>query len=317
MPPHNPLVDTFTSFFVDPNGCFQVPENIGQGCNITSVCNEILREPKPVLFDTLSEWDGARTPKVQRAPITVFSLANALRSRGQWEGAWLVAQLHYDQTLKQEAQTGTRHHKGHPACGLAILARELGSPQVARHYALLSSAGDVYWEHQLRDLEFGGYGRTMLEQYHSSQQQDAWRQRIRNMMQDSTSDQPLYLEAFLAATWFDSHARHILKLAKVKGKQGKPFVEVLLDSVESPNAAEKRRQASPVEIGTQFEAAAGLLLASTPGFAVNSARRTADEQIDLVVHYSPDKLSDIGLPQGFGLVECKSSKSLSGNFVIL
>src|SRR5436309_5012478 len=118
--------------------------------------------------------------------------------------------------------------------------------------------------------------------------------------------QPLYLESFLAGGWFESHAKHIYRLAEVSGVQGKPFVEVLLDSVEHPETA------TTTAIGTRFEAAAGLVLSSTPGFEVDSARVTPDEQIDLVVRYTPDRLSDFGLEPGFGLVECKSSKNRIG-----
>lgn len=303
----HPLVQAFTAFFVGPDGHFQHPGNVGGGRTVASVCRTIFQRPEPLLFDTLTSWDEKGTLTTQNGQtVNVLAVANVLRSLGQWEGAWAVAQLHYDQLLKQEAKQGVRLHKGHPACGLAILAHDLGTPRLSRHFALRSSAGDICWEHRDPELKSGGLGPTLLEQHESSEQHRVWRERVRKAVKAFPKSEPLYLEAFVTAGWFESHAKHIIKLAKVKGRQGKPFAEVLLDSVE------RSRNTNSTETGTQFEAASGLLLASTPGFEVDSARRTADEQIDLVIHYSPDKLCDLGLEPGFGLVECKSSQNTVG-----
>jgi hypothetical protein len=190
-----------------------------------------------------------------------------LLHRGQWESAWAVIQLHFDQTQKKEAVEGTRRHKGHPLCGLAILGQELGSHSLVRLYAQLSSAGDVYWEHQENELQYGGLAPTILEQYESSTEHDRWRQTVRDMLSKVPQSKPRYLEPFLASRWFGpTYANRFLDLAEVVGQCGMPFVEVLLDAVETPNAS-----TPPAVTGTRFEAAAGLLLSSTPGFEVRSA----------------------------------------------
>jgi hypothetical protein len=114
-------------------------------------------------------------------------------------------------------------------------------------------------------------------------------------------------EPFLAARWFsDKYVEHFSGLNDVSAHRGRPFVEVLLDAVENPN------RASTTSTGTRFEAATGLLLSSTPGFEVDSARETTDEQVDLVVIFAPDRLAQLGLEPGCGLVECKSSAGKVG-----
>jgi hypothetical protein len=116
--------------------------------------------------------------------------------------------------------------------------------------------------------------------------------------------QPVYVESALVGRWFtDAYLNRITAIATLEGRGGRPFVEVLLDAVENPP------NGTPDAVtGTRFEAAAGLLLSSTPGFEVDSARKRADEQIDLVVCHTPEPLAQIGLEAGLGLVECKSSK---------
>jgi hypothetical protein len=117
-----------------------------------------------------------------------------------------------------------------------------------------------------------------------------------------STDTPLYLESFLAARWFsDTYSQHFKDLAEVVKHGAKPFVEVLLDAVENPGAA------SPTTTGARFEAAAGLLVSATPGFEVDSARRTTEEQVDFVVVYTPERLAQLGFDPGCGLVECKAS----------
>lgn len=142
----------------------------------------------------------------------------------------------------------------------------------------------------------------MLEQYESSVKHERWRDWIRNFLQDVAPDEPRYIDAFLAARWFSqAFAERLLCLSDVKGNQGKPFVEVLLDTIADAN------RSTTQEAATRFEAAAGLLLSSTPGFEVLSSRKTSDQQTDLVVHYAPDRLTRLKLAVGPGLVECKSS----------
>ena len=112
----------------------------------------------------------------------------------------------------------------------------------------------------------------------------------------------MYLEALLVSRWFsEAYSKHITNLGKVEDQGGKPFGEVLLDAVENPKGA------SDTTTAARFEAAAGILLSATPGFEVDSARRKPDEQVDLVVYYTPEPLAQIGLEAGPGLIECKSS----------
>ncbi len=232
----------------------------------------------------------------------MLSIAADLASTGQWEAGWAVEQIHYDQFLKEEAGIAKRQHKGHPACGLAIPARELGSPSLTHHYALFSSAGDVYWKHIQPDLEHGGYAPTMLEQFESGRKHATWRDCVGTNLQQFNLDEPVFLEALASAPWFGSRAHMILDLAKVPSGTVRPFCEILLDAVES-------QKEGPWTIpGTRFEAAVGLLLDTTPGFQVDSGRQVSDKQIDLVVRYSPDRLGELGLDTSFGLVECKASK---------
>jgi hypothetical protein len=55
-----------------------------------------------------------------------------------------------------------------------------------------------------------------------------------------------------------------------------------------------------------------LVLSATPGFTVDSARATSDEQVDLVFRFQPEKLTHFELPTAFGLVECKHHDSNIG-----
>ena len=142
----------------------------------------------------------------------------------------------------------------------------------------------------------------MLEQFESRDQQKIYRDRIRNELKSFGNNEPVYLEALLVSRWFsEAYSKHITNLGKVEDQGGKPFGEVLLDAVENPKGA------SDTTTGARFEAAAGILLSATPGFEVDSARRKPDEQVDLVVYYTPEPLAQIGLEAGPGLIECKSS----------
>jgi len=280
------------------NGGDQLPGNVGICRTAANVCHELMKVTEPILFDYFVAWD--QRVKEEEKPFGIEQLLAF--NRGQWEGAWSLAQLHYDQMLKQETKVKDRLHKGHPLCNLALAGRTIGSPSLMRYYALLSSAGDLYWEHIEPSLAYGGYAPTMLEQFESRDQQNIYRDRIRNELKCFENSEPLYLEALLASRWFsEAYSKHIISLAKLEDQGGKPFAEVLLDAVENPQGA------SDTTTGARFEAAAGILLAGTPGFEVHSARRRADEQVDLVVHYTPEPLAQIGLEAGPGLIECKSS----------
>lgn len=294
--------DQIVAYFVNSRGQAILPGNVGSARTLLASCNQALQVNEPCMFETLQNWDnGTLKPRVG-PPFTVLDVCRNLHAVGLWETAWALAHLYYDQFQKEEARRKQRLHKGHAACGLAILAREIGSPSLTRHFAMISSAGDIYFEGTDPELKFGGYAMTMLEQFQSEKQQQNWRQWVREAAGRFPQSSPLYLEAFLAAQWFGSNGRHVLDLAPLPAENAISFPEVLLAAVEA--------QSEPpwLAAGTRFEAAAGLLLSQTPGFEVDSSRKTSDEQIDLVVRFVPDALNDLGLEQGFGLVECKASK---------
>jgi hypothetical protein len=292
----NDLLSRFFAVFGEKGGDLY-PGNVGESRTASPVCHEIMALSEPLLYDYFVAWETRGSEG--RQP---WHIESRLLQVGQWEGAWALAQLHYDQFLKQEVRNKTRLHKGHPLANLAIVAREIGSPTLTRHYALLSSAGDIYWKHVEPHLQHGGYAPTMLEQFESSRQQQAWREKVGAGPAMRATATPLYLESFLGARWFsDSYSKHFKNLAEVVDHDGKPFVEVLLAAVESPGSA------SSTATGARFEAAAGLLVSATPGFEVDSARKTTDEQVDLVVVYTPERLAQLGMEPGGGLLECKAS----------
>jgi hypothetical protein len=290
------LLRQFASLFGEKGGDVY-PGNVGVSRTALALCQEAMEAADPLLYDYFVAWDKQAEDARKPLGVELWLVHN-----GQWEAAWALGQLHYDQFLKQEAKTKKRLGKGHPLCNIAIVGRQIGSPTLTRHHAMLSSAGDVYMEHQNPDLRYGGLGPTMLGQFESHHQQQAWRDKLRHDLKSISTKKPRYLESFLASRWFsDAYAKHFVNLSEVNKHGGKPFVEVLLDAVMK---APKRRNTTT---GTRFEAAAGLLLSSTPGFEVDSARKTSDEQVDLVVVYTPERLTQLGLEPGCGLVECKST----------
>lgn len=294
------LLERFQSFFGASPGQF-CPGNTGLSRTLARLCRDALASQQPDLFDYFREWHS-HDDAHEGPPYGLVKTAMYLQRIGQWEASWLLLQVHADQTQKQEIAATTRLNKGDPLCGLAILGRDYPSPAVAQHYAQLSSAGDVYYMHAIPDLEHGGFAPTIMERYESSARHFIWRERIAQRLSESTSA-PLYLEPFLAARWFSAaSAEHFFSLASPLDTTGKPFVEVLLDAVENPPVS-----TSAFTPGTRFEAAAGLLLSSTPGFEVREARRTNEKQIDLVVQYQRDRLCKLPLSEGPGIVECKST----------
>ena len=72
---------------------------------------------------------------------------------GQWEGGWALAQLHYAQLLQHDSEEQKTLHKGHPLCNLALVGQVVRPLLLIRHYALLSSAGDIYWQHRCCGLQ--------------------------------------------------------------------------------------------------------------------------------------------------------------------
>ncbi len=268
------------------------PGNTGEGRQLSRLCREALASSDSLLFDYYSAWH-------KRAGRTPVLFACALVQMGLWEAGWNVAQLHFDQTQKKEAADDVRRHKGDPLCGMALLGQVLNSHALVRHHAQLSSAGDVYWEHQDTDLVLGGLGATIMEAYESDLRHYRWREDVRRRMALIPKNEPRYLEPFLLMRWFgEAYWDLFLDAARVAGREGLPFTDVLLRLIAEPATAQR---------GKLFEAAAALLFSATPGFEVRSARRTTDEQIDFVVRYERDPLTVLPLAAGPGLVECKSS----------
>jgi hypothetical protein len=282
------ILKQFKGFFGERGGD-QIPANTGPGRHLVQLCREALATPVPVLFDYFADWHS-------RPNATPVLVAHELLKRGLLEAAWDVVQLHPDQTQKKEAADKMRLHKGDPFCGMAILGQALGSHTLVRHFAQLSSIGDVCWERVLTDLRHGGLAPTIMEAYESKERQDLWRAQVRKRM---PKNGPRYLEPFLLMRWFGpAYWNLFINASKVEGRRGLPFAEVLLDMIEAPGTKQK---------GKLFEAATALLVSATPGFEVRSARKTTDEQVDLVVRYERDPLTILPLAPGPGLIECKSS----------
>lgn len=131
------IVKRFQRFFGDKGGA-KLPSNYGKGRTVVQLCRQAMESDQPILFDYYVDWDSRDSggaPTDIELPRNPFGTAMRLLHRGQWESAWALIQLHFDQTQKKEAVEGTRRHKGHPLCGLAILGQELGSHSLARHYA--------------------------------------------------------------------------------------------------------------------------------------------------------------------------------------
>lgn len=133
MPDTTELLAQFRGVFGENGGDFY-PGNIGVSRTARDICQDIMRLPDPELFDYFAAWNDHKEDA--RKPLSV---AYWLVNNGQWEGAWALAQLHYDQVLKQEAKTKKRLHKGHPLCNLAIIGREIGSP--ALNYQCIHDGG--------------------------------------------------------------------------------------------------------------------------------------------------------------------------------
>lgn len=298
------LLGQFRSMF-GTRGGNAAPGNVGPSRGVVDLIREITRHSEPILYDYFLDWD--KKPH-GTAPL---EMAIRLAQIGQWEGAWALAQLHYDQCIKQEAQTQRRVHKGHPLCNIAILGRMIGSPSLHRHYALLSCASDVCWEHEEPDLVHGGLSATLLEQFESRTSLDIWLVSVRQHATRSQKDGkilPIHPEALVAGRWFtEALGQHVFAVSTLAMNDHRRFVNVLLDSLEqqAPNDSSTSK-------GTRFEAAVGIALATTPGFEVDASRKAPDSQTDLVVRYERDRLTRLDLPGGAGLVECKAEKAPIG-----
>ena len=165
------ILTRFKAYFGQRGGN-RLPGNTGEGRQLSHLCKEALSDPNPALFEYYADWHS-------RPDSTPLFAANHLVQIGMREAAWNVAQLHFDQTQKMEAQDGVRRHKGDPACGMAILGQILRSDALVRHHALLSSAGDIYWEHQIPDLTNGGLAPTIMEAFESESMHNRWRDQVR------------------------------------------------------------------------------------------------------------------------------------------
>lgn len=207
--------------------------------------------------------------------------------------------------MKQEMATGQRvTNKGHPLCNIALVGAALGSPALIRHYGSLSSAGDFYPPATSSDVAHG-LGPILMEPHESRNRHQAWREFVRSELATVDPQQPLHLEAYLAARWFrGKHQAAITRLAPLAKGDRRTFAEVLLDEVV--NWTDDKNTTGQ---GTLFEAAAGLLLSATPGFTVYPCRWNKDDQVDLVVRYEPDAVAPPCLPVGYGLVECKAEEA--------
>jgi hypothetical protein len=302
-------VAQFKELFGDIGG-LRIPGNVGNCRNAAAICRSLFDVTRAELFDYFCDWHQLDDPNIRAKsdPPGLMDVSLALLRNGQWEASWCLLQLYFDQVQKHEREKSLRQNKGDSLCGLALAGQWLGSPAIERHYALLSSAGDVYYEDKDTALRHGGLAPTLLEKYESFDEHSKWRLQVRAQLEPLADETSLYLEPFVAARWFGkSFAEKILKFAIASDANCRPFTEVLLDVVEQKAEANAKD-----DIGTLFEATVGLLLARTPGFEVRESRQTTDEQTDLVVNYSPDRLARALLASGPGLVECKATKTPVG-----
>lgn len=148
----------------------------------------------------------------------------------------------------------------------------------------------------------GGLALQLLLQFESRREIEQWCQKLRRQFRVKEKiKKPVHVEAGLAARWFyEQRGKKILALSKVK-KQGPPhFLGLLLEESKSDKQ------------GVLFEACVGLIISSTPGFEVRYAFSEPDEQVDLLVNHKSESGGMLYLPDGYGLVECRSTKDPVG-----
>lgn len=296
----------FVTVFGDqPNGCNDNPEVLAGRLSapIAEACRAAMDLKTPVLHEYFEAWDRSGSPGRGEPAQTPRHVEAGLAYHGLPESAWLLARLHVDQVVKQEAATGERvPDKGRSLANVALLGRGLGSPAVERHYAQLASAGDYY----RTGTEAGrhGVGAELMEGHESRQRHDEWRGYVAEQLAAIDPKQPLFLDAYLAARWFrGTHQASLTERAKPSPGDPLSFVERLLREVADRNGSDTATRC------TLFQAAAGLLLSGTTGFTVFPCRWNQEERMNLVVRYEPDPLAPPVLPRGFGLVECKAEKA--------
>lgn len=301
-PPPRDLRAEFRDFFGEPTGERKIPGNTGSSRTLLALLRLLRERDKP------AEWTAASDLASWINPPPVM-VARVLAGLGQGEAAWALAQLEYAEHIKAERRSlRPDMSKGGSLCNIALVGEALRSLTLLHHFAALATAGDVCAEHVNPALQHGGLAATLLERQEPHDAVEKFREVVRDTiatLRSSHGDStPIHLEALLARKWFPKpRALYVEQLAPIRSIGASPFVELLLESMAACGSA--------VESGTLFEMATALLLARTPGFYVRSARKTSDAQTDLVVSYRWEPLSNLSLPQGPGLVECKSSGRVS------
>jgi hypothetical protein len=226
------------------------------------------------------------------------------------ETAWSLANLFYDQTLKESAKRRERLNLAHPAFGIAQLAQPLGHAAARRHYSMIAQLADVLGENS--EYLAGAFhflsnrwGRKETEEFILEAQGNAsdWNgSPVRTDVpwpQPNRPGAPIYPEALLAAHWLPSHRKMILDHAQLV--DGRPFVALLLDEAEKA----AKQEGKTTEQGVLFEAAVSLLLSATPGLEVRGARKDPSSQTDILAVYRKDDFCEAFLPEGYLLAECK------------
>jgi len=141
------LLAQFRAIFGEAGG-ERLPGNVGDDHTIPQACDGLMALPDPLLHGYFQAWDTQDghfegphgVPVCGRRPHDVEV---HLALTHMWEAAWALAQLHYDQVLKEEARTRSRICKSHPLCNLALVGQVINSASLTRHYAYLSSFADV------------------------------------------------------------------------------------------------------------------------------------------------------------------------------
>jgi hypothetical protein len=221
------------------------------------------------------------------------------------EQAWAFLQLRYDQVFKQSVVDKRRQGLGALLFDVAWIAQAMGHTSAVRHYSALGVIGDV-----LSGSANDGAAVPTLANVTSRQRPSVLQESVRKAIEVRAlpAEAPLHPEAFLAAPWFGKRGDAVLDLARPA--RGQAFVERLLDHLASNAAA-----MNTTDIGTVFEAAAGLVLSTTPGFEVRSTVNDAASQTDLLLSYRTTAFGNAFLPEGYALLECKYTEKVGAAVV--
>ncbi|MGA3124802.1 MAG: hypothetical protein ABSF69_28985 [Polyangiaceae bacterium] len=262
---------------------------VGPAGNLQRLAEAAFAEEKPRFYDWFST---CRDPAGgARSWVTAC---------GWNEQAWAFLQLRYDQVFKQSVIDGRRHGLGALLFDIGWIAQAMGHTSAVRHYSALAVIGDI-----LDGNAFDGAAVPTLANVTSRRRPSMLQESVRKAIEARAlpAEAPLHPEAFLAAPWFGKRGDAVLDLARpIKGQA---FVERLLDHLASSGTT-----MNTTDVGTVFEAAAGLVLSTTPGFEVRSTVNDAASQTDLLLSHRTTVFGNAFLPEGYAVLECKYTEKV-------